>query len=145
VARTPAGAALLGVIAARSDAVPPPDAPPLRELGEGSDVIATLDGAGLPDQVDLTTIGAALDYVVPASHAARDGATNVVVSPWSPRAHSAVLGDPEALRAVRAALEGRAPPCQAFLTHLVGSLAPTVITRVERSAGLAFGGLEALR
>jgi murein DD-endopeptidase MepM/ murein hydrolase activator NlpD len=135
VARTPAGAALLAAVAAGSDLLPPPDAAPLRELGESSDVLAALARSRLPEQVDVTTIGAALDYVVPASHAAREGATNVVVNPWSARAHSAVLTDPEALRAVRAALEGGAPPCQPFLTHLVGAVVPTAITRVERGAG----------
>jgi hypothetical protein len=28
-------------------------------------------------------------------------------------------------------------PCQSFLTHVAGAVAPTVITRVERTAGVA--------
>jgi murein DD-endopeptidase MepM/ murein hydrolase activator NlpD len=139
-ARTPAGAALLAGAAAGTDVLPPPDAAALHELGESSGVLGRLDRARLPEQVDLTTIGAALDYVVPATHAARDGAAHVVVNPWSARAHSAVLTDREALRAVRAALEGGDLPCQSFLTHVVGAVAPTVITRVERGAGVLLAG-----
>ena len=45
--------------------------------------------------------------------------------------HSAIVRDPDALRAVRAALEGRAPPCVGLDTALRGAVAPVVISRLE--------------
>ncbi|HEX5614798.1 MAG TPA: peptidoglycan DD-metalloendopeptidase family protein [Acidimicrobiia bacterium] len=136
VATTPAGRAFLSAL--ERFGVPPVGGS-VDDLAEGSDLVERLDAARLPEQIDLTTIGAAGDYVVPASHATRDDATAVVVNPWSPTAHSAIVRDPDALRAVRAALERRPMPCLSFLTHLVGAAAPTVITRVERTAGTIAG------
>ena len=49
--------------------------------------------------------------------------------------HSAVLQDPDGLRAIRAALEGRAPPCVGLDTALRSSIAPVVISRIEHTLG----------
>ncbi len=56
--------------------------------------------------------------------------------------HSAIVTDPNALRAVRAALEHRAPPCVALTTALRSAVAPVVISRTEHSVGDALSGLE---
>ena len=47
--------------------------------------------------------------------------------------HTGILRDPAATAAVRLALEGRAPPCVAFVDGVRGAVEPVVISRVEHS------------
>ena len=64
------------------------------------------------------------------------GATETTVAVERARAStSAIVQDPNALRAVRAALEGRAPPCVGFVTALRGAIAPVVISRASHTFG----------
>jgi hypothetical protein len=49
--------------------------------------------------------------------------------------HSAIPDDPRALQVVRAALEGRPPPCVGVVEGLRGAIDPVVITRVEHTVG----------
>lgn len=141
VAATPAGRALLEQVP--GDLVPPPSADSVRDLAEGSALLGRLHDAALPEGVEVTSIGAALDVVVPATSTGVPGAANVVVNPWSLNAHSAVVTDREALRAALAALEGRAPPCVEFGDALVGAVAPELISRAEHAAGLLAGAAAA--
>ena len=101
------------------------------DLGERSELVAAIDALRLPSQIELTTIGAAADYVVPAWSAHLDGSASVDVDPVSAAAHSAIYRDPHALRAVRAALEHRAMPCMSLGEALDAAVLPTAITRVE--------------
>ena len=137
MASTPAGRALLDQVP--GDLVPPPSADSVRDLAEGSALLGRLHEAALPAGVEVTSIGAALDVVVPATSTATRGAARSVVNPWSLNAHSAIVRDPEALRAARAALEGRALPCVEFADALVGAVAPELISRAEHAAGLLAG------
>jgi hypothetical protein len=105
--------------------------PSLRDLEAHSDLLDRLDGAPLPPVVELTTIGAAADYVVPASRAHRRGAARFDADPVAVAPHGAVLNDAGALRAVRAALEGRRMPCQSLGEAVDSALFPTLITRIE--------------
>jgi hypothetical protein len=105
--------------------------PSLHDLEAHSDLLDRLDGAPLPEVVELTTVGAAGDYVVPATRAHRHGAAQFDADPLAPSPHGAVLNDPGALRAVRAALEGRRMPCQSLGEAMASALFPTVITRIE--------------
>jgi hypothetical protein len=111
--------------------------PAVRELAPGSALTRRLSGAPLPDQVDLTTIGAATDVVVPANDATRTGADHLTVLPGALNAHRGVLTDPAALTGVRAALEGRALPCQPLVTSIEGALVPPLVSRTELDAGAA--------
>jgi hypothetical protein len=113
--------------------------PSLRELREHSHLLDRLDGAPLPAVVDLTTIGAAGDYVVPATRAHRDGAASFDADPLTVSPHSAVVRDAAALRAVRAALEHRAMPCQSLGEAIDAALFPVVIEHVEGSVLDAVG------
>ncbi len=115
--------------------LPPPSSPAVRELAEGSPLISHLWDDGLPDHVDFTTIGAAEDAVVPADHIAVPGATEATVAVNDVNQHRAIVSDPDALRAVRAALEGRAPPCVGLATAIRSAVAPVVISRVEHTIG----------
>ena len=90
---------------------------------------------GVPDHFDFTTIGATEDLVVPATQhlgAGRDGDGR---RGDGINEHSAIVRAPDALRAVRAALEGRPPPCVGLFTALRRAVAPVVISRVEHTIG----------
>jgi hypothetical protein len=89
----------------------------------------------VPDHIDFTSIGATEDLIVPATNISLRGATEVTVAVNSVGEHSAIVQDPNALRAVRAALEGRAPPCVGLATALRGAIAPVVISRVSHKVG----------
>ncbi|MET0920746.1 MAG: hypothetical protein ABWY77_06065, partial [Acidimicrobiia bacterium] len=112
-----------------------PNSPAVRDLSERSKLIAALRTRGLPEHFDVTSIGATEDVVVPADHISLSGARETVVAVNELSQHSAVLHDPDGLRAMRAALEGRAPPCVGLDTALRSAVAPVVISRIEHSAG----------
>ena len=91
------------------------------QLTEASPTIKNLFPRGLPEHVNFTTIGADTDYVVPATNISVPGATETVIGGDlldSANEHSAIVSDPDALRAVRSALEGRPPPCVSIATAL---------------------------
>jgi hypothetical protein len=68
--------------------------------------------------VELTTIGAAQDVVAPAVDTARRGAQRYTAIPLGLNGHSSIVTDDAALRATRAALEGKPLPCRSLATHL---------------------------
>ncbi len=115
--------------------LPPPSSAAVRQLAEGSPLITHLWDQGVPDHFDFTTIGATEDLVVPATQISVPGATETVAAVDSFNEHSAIVRAPDALRAVRAALEGRPPPCVSLLTALRSAVAPVVISRVEHTLG----------
>ncbi len=115
----------------------PSDTPSVRQLDERSPFLHELWSHRLPEHVDFTTIGATDDVIVPATQVDVPDATKVVVNvAGAPLGdHTNIPRDPNALRVVRAALEGRAPPCVGVVEGLRGVVVPTVITRVERALG----------
>jgi hypothetical protein len=118
--------------------IPPLSSTAVGQLAESSPLVRGLFPHGLPEHVNFTTIGAAGDVVVPADHIAVRGATETVVGTGVvdlPGAHGAIVRDPAALRAVRAALEGRAPPCVSLGTALEGAVVPVVVSRFEHNVG----------
>jgi murein DD-endopeptidase MepM/ murein hydrolase activator NlpD len=123
------------VLAGTGSAFPPPDAPAVRDLTEGSRFLRRLWDARLPEHVELTTIGAVDDLVVPADRTAAAGATSVLVDPAGWADHRAIVDDPAALRAVRSALEGRSPPCRSVAGLVRDAVQPVVISRLEQTAG----------
>jgi hypothetical protein len=115
--------------------LPPSDGASTRELAKGSELMNDLWAHRLPDHVDFTSIGGADDYVVPATQIDVPGGTEVLVDVGGVSDHSAIPDDPRALQVVRAALEGRPPPCVGALEGLRGAVDPVVITRVEHTVG----------
>jgi len=115
--------------------VPPPGSRAVQELAEGSTLLRNLWRHGVPANFDFTTVGATEDVVVPATQIDVPGARSTVVGVDSPNEHHAIVNDPEALRAVRAALEGRPLPCVGLVTALRSAVAPVVISRFEHTAG----------
>lgn len=122
--------------------LPPADSAAVRDLAEGSPLMDHLWDHGVPDHLDFTTIGAPEDAVVPANRISVPGATETVQPVNSLNEHSAIVRDPNALRAVRAALEHRPPPCVDIATALRSAIAPVVISRTETSVGDALSGVE---
>jgi hypothetical protein len=100
-----------------------------------------LRDAALPDEVELTTIGAATDLIVPGTAATRPGTAHTTVLPRALDAHTGIVTDPGALSSVRAALERQPLPCRSLVTTVAGEVLPTVITGVERDLGRTGTGL----
>ena len=70
--------------------------------------------------------------MVPATNISLVGARETVVAVTAANEHSAVLADTDGLRAIRAGLEQRPPPCVGIDTALRSAVAPVVISRLER-------------
>jgi hypothetical protein len=134
------GGRVLEALDALGADLPPADSPAVRDLGEQSPLMRHLWDYGLPDHVDFTTIGSPEDVVVPANRIAVPGATETVQPVDGLDQHGAIVRDPSALRAVRAALEHRAPPCVSVATALRSAVAPVVISRTEQSIGQSLSG-----
>ncbi len=115
--------------------IPPPSSPAVQDLAEDSSVIREVQEHGVPEHFDYTTIGATEDFVVPATNISLPGATETVAAVDDLNEHSAIVRAPDALKAVRAALEGRPPPCVGLLTALRTAVSPVLISRFEHMAG----------
>jgi hypothetical protein len=115
----------------------PAAAPSVRQLDEHSRFLHELWNDRLPDHVDFTTIGATDDVLVPATQIDVPDATKVVVDVGGGPLgdHADIPRDGGALGVVRAALEGRPPPCVGVAEGLRGVVVPTLITRVEHALG----------
>jgi Peptidase family M23/Putative serine esterase (DUF676) len=133
---SPVGRALVDAAEERLP-VAPSSAPSVRQLDERSRFLRHLWDERLPEHIDFTTIGAADDVLVPATQVDVPDATKVVVDVGGGPLddHSNIPRDLSALRVVRAALEGRAPPCVGVAEGLRGVVVPTLITRVEHGLG----------
>lgn len=133
---SPVGDALIDAAGDRVPG-PPADALSVRQLHEHSQFVQELWDDRLPDHVDFTTIGATDDVIVPATQIDVPEATKVVVDVGGGPLddHADIPRDRGALRVVRAALEGRPPPCVGVAEGLRGVVVPTLVTRVEHALG----------
>ena len=135
------GSAVHGLLAEQLG-LPPPDAVAVLELAEDSKLLRTLWDHRLPDQIDFTSIAAVDDLIVPsgATKVPLAGVEHALTDPSGVlHDHARIRDDPSAMRAVRLALEGRAPPCTSPALRLRASVESGVITRLERGAGLLAG------
>jgi hypothetical protein len=107
----------------------------VRQLGDGSALVRGLRERRLPEQIDLTAIGAVDDVVVPADHAVHRDGRAVTIDPAGWSDHSRIVDDPTAMDAARLALEGRAPPCVGVVDGLRGAVEPVLISRAEHLVG----------
>ncbi len=129
-------------------ALPPTGGRSTRQLAEGSRLMRHLWDRPIPEQLDVTSLGAPDDAVVPADSTRAPGARHVMTDPAGFGDHSAIVADPAAMREVRLALEQQPPGCVGWLQGIRGAIEPVVIRRIElglghavsRSAG-ALGGL----
>jgi hypothetical protein len=127
------GRALLDIAADAS--VPAGGSPSIEQLAVGSRFLDELWDERMPEHVQLTSIGGSDDVVVPGNRIEVPGGTDVVVDVGGVNDHSAIPTDPDALRVVRAALEGRAPPCMGAVEGIRGAVEPVVIDRIEGLVG----------
>ena len=134
---SPVGRALVDAAEERLPVAPSSSATSVRQLDEHSRFLRDLWDDRLPEHVDFTTIGASDDVIVPATQVDVPDATKVVVDVGGGPLddHTNIPRDPGALRVVRAALEGHAPPCVGVAEGLRGIVVPTLITRVEHGLG----------
>jgi murein DD-endopeptidase MepM/ murein hydrolase activator NlpD len=116
----------------------PLDAPALRDLAPGSAVVDAARRRGLPDGVEVLSIGVATDPVVPAT--ATDGVPGVRstvewVSGRSP--HGDALTDRGVVEATAVGLAGLGVPCAGLAEHLLGAGAGSLVEGAQRSVGRA--------
>jgi pimeloyl-ACP methyl ester carboxylesterase len=136
------GSALLDAVDAQARGViPPAGARSTTQLAEDSGVMRRLGKSSLPEQIDLTSISAVDDPIVPADHTTVPGARTATVNPPGLSDHSAILRDPAALDTARLALELRPLPCVGVATGVRGAVEPVLISRAEDVAGRAGGAL----
>jgi Membrane proteins related to metalloendopeptidases len=122
-------------------AIPPSAGRSTRQLAEDSSLMRHLWRRPLPDQMDMTSIAAPDDAVVPADRTEAPGARRVTVDPSGVGDHSAIVDDPTAMREVRLALEHRAPGCVGLLQGVRGAIEPVLIRRVELNLGHLISGI----
>jgi hypothetical protein len=120
------------------------DAPSATQLAETSDFIHELDGQPLPPGVEVRSIAARGDIVVPVPRTVVDGADHVVVPVDGLTAHDQLPGSPEAGREVALALGGLPPGCQGFGEALLGHLEGELVSVAEDAAGSSASGYLAL-
>ena len=125
----------LALRAAHKAGAPDPDAESIADLSKQSDFVRHLRPVRLPSVIDLTSLAAAQDLIAPAGDTARHGAQGRTVIPHSLNGHSGIVTDDAALRATRAALEGKQLPCQSLTTIVTGQVVSTAIATSERGIG----------
>jgi hypothetical protein len=101
-----------------------PDGTALDQLAETSPVIEMLREAGVPPGVELVSIAASGDVVVPLPNTQVDGARNVTVSLAGRQAHGELVAADETTAEIARALAGGDPGCESpgevVREHLLG-------------------------
>lgn len=111
------------------------DAPAIRELAETSDLISELAASPLSPGVDLVSIAARGDLIVPVPRTELPGAVQVVVPVAGLHAHDALPGSPEVGRELALALAGLPPTCTSFRAALADQLVGQGISWAEDTVG----------
>lgn len=119
-----------------------PGSTSVQQLAEHSEFIERLNRRPLPDHVQVTSIAARADLIVPARQSQIDGARNVVVSVPADgldhaQAHDRLPGSDPAYREISLALAGLPPTCQGFFDAVADAVVPEGIAMVEDRLGLA--------
>jgi murein DD-endopeptidase MepM/ murein hydrolase activator NlpD len=116
---------------ARRGSAPLGRAAALAQIAEESPLLRRVWRAGVPAQVELTSIAALGDLAVPAPRTAAPGAETLVVDPAGWSDHRGVLTDPTVLARARAVLEGRRT-CPDLPTRLAAAVGPVLVADLER-------------
>jgi Peptidase family M23/Putative serine esterase (DUF676) len=98
-----------------------PDAPVVRQLAAGSDLVDRLAAAGVPPGIRLVSIAARGDLVAASPTSEIPGGVSVVVPVSGWRAHSALVGSDAVTAEMSRALAGVPPGCEAW-TDVVGDV-----------------------
>jgi triacylglycerol esterase/lipase EstA (alpha/beta hydrolase family) len=114
-----------------------PDAPATAQLSETSEVVADLTAGGVPDGVELVSVAASGDLVVPAPGTEVDGARNVTIGLSGRDAHSDLVGADETTDELALALAGAPPRCIPELEAIEREVMGHGISYVEDLGGAA--------
>jgi len=107
------------------------------QLAEESLFMMRLNSRPLPAGLNVTSIGAREDVMVPAGVTRLDGAHNVIVSADGWKDHSAMPGAPQTQREIALGLAGMAPTCQSFGDFVGDAIVSDAIRMGESGAGAA--------
>ncbi|MEO7571442.1 MAG: peptidoglycan DD-metalloendopeptidase family protein [Acidimicrobiales bacterium] len=140
---TETGQAVLDVYSYVTDQELDHDAVSVRQLGETSEVMATLADHPVPDTVTAISIAARGDIIVPVPRSAAPGMEEVVVPITGRDAHRELPGSSQATRELGLALAGLPPGCQAFHEALLDQGVGEGISVLEDMAGAAVTGIAA--
>jgi hypothetical protein len=138
---SPVGDLGTDALSAALDAGLDPDAPAAGQLAEISDVVAELESEGVPDGVELVSLAASGDLVVPPPDAEVDGARNVIVDLTGREAHGDLVGSDAATDELALALAGRPPRCETDLDAVSERALGHGISYGEDVAGAALLGI----
>jgi len=136
---TDAGADLAKVLHAALPEMVDPAGTSVTQLAEQSWFMTVLNGRPLAAGLNVTSIGAREDLMVPAGVTRLDGAHNVTISAPGDREkdHSLMPGAPETQREIALGLAGMAPTCQSFADFAGDALVSDYIRLLETGAGVA--------
>lgn len=109
--RTANGREALAVLEEAVDTGLDPQAEAIAQLAEGSPLVAELEQAGVPDEVDLVSVSARGDVTVPAPRSRVGGARNVTVPETGWSAHGEMVASEHTTRELGLALADRPPRC----------------------------------
>ncbi|HEX2046270.1 MAG TPA: peptidoglycan DD-metalloendopeptidase family protein [Acidimicrobiales bacterium] len=113
-----------------------PQGTSVTQLAEQSDFMRDLNRRPLPEDVNVTSIGARDDVTVPAGVTHLAGAENVVVSaPGSLDEHSDMPAAAQTHREIALGLAGLAPTCQSLGDALADAIVSDAIRYVETGVG----------
>ena len=119
---------------ARPDKVDP-QGTSVKQLAEHSIFMLGLNMRPMPAGVNVTSIGAREDWMVPAGMTHLDGAHNVIVSaPGRLTEHSDMPGAPETQREIALGVAGMAPTCQSFGDFVADAVVSDYIRTAENAA-----------
>ena len=121
-----------------------PQSQSVRELSEGSDLVAWLSAQPLPlSPASVVSVAARTDVVVPSPDCRLEGATNAVVTVGgvldAPSAHDALPRSPEATREVALAVAGLPPTCESLADALTDALVGDGIEIAEDTVAASLG------
>ncbi|HEX4816509.1 MAG TPA: hypothetical protein VFV66_27525, partial [Nonomuraea sp.] len=120
-----------------------PQSGSVRELSEGSDLVAWLARQPLPAPTKVVSVAARTDLVVPSPDCRLTGAANAVVTVGGPldalKAHDALPKSPQATREVALAIAGMPPTCESLADALTDALVGGGIEVGEDTVAAALG------
>ena len=112
-----------------------PQGTSVKQLAEQSFFMLGLNMRPMPAGVNVTSIGAREDWMVPAGMTHLDEAHNVIVSaPGRLTEHSDMPGAPETQREIALGLAGMAPTCQSFGDFVGDAVVSDYIRTAENAA-----------
>jgi hypothetical protein len=138
---TPLGSLATDVAGDLLDTGLDPDSPAAAQLAETSDVVDELADAGVPDGVELVSLAASGDVVVPSPDTEVDGARNVTAGVIGPEAHGDLVGSGAATDEIAHALAGEPPRCESVVSVVSEEVLGQGISYTEDLAGAGLLGL----